>query len=480
MGVLSKNFFLLIIFIFPLVALTLDPIIIFIYLFIIFLTFSFRKYFSEIVLVFFVSFIFLYPNVANSFSGINEKGIILGCACMVFYLLYKYHNYHKVNNKPPKRIIFSWFFWGSFVYLIALSGYVLFETFDFNILAFFGQPPLRTSHIMHYTNTIPMVFLFFAPIISIKNNNSFNYAFKLYAFLLSINVLFSLLQYFYGMKIIEASATYLYQSEIFVEKRLLSFSELNPLGFGRLISFPIILLFCYFLLKHRGKDPLYLVILLFAVLALLLTFGRTSYISTAVGLFTVFLIAKKNVKTTIKYVIIILLIILVVEYADIPSYFSSVPRLTNPMGSLDSRLYKHRIALNFIEMNPLFGTFPGRMIELSKTIGPHEIDRSAHSLYLSTGVNYGIPMILIIIFTLIYSFLVGKSLLKKYDYLLSLKENSYITIFLIASTAYTLSITVHGITETVPYGYIFLNLGYIITARNILIKQSKNMKIESA
>lgn len=458
-----------------LVLVSLDPAIIFIYLSVIIFSLAYRKYFNEIVLVYFVSFLFLYPNVATSLTSyINSKAILLGFSGFVFYLIYRRKcNYYLQENKVLKRIILLWFFWGSFVYSIVLIGYLLFEFSGINIMEFFGYPPPHTSHIEHYIKTIQVVFLVLAPILSINKKESFKKLLSLYVVLLAINACYALLQYKVGIQIIEESYTLGFRhGNPYGEQRLFSFSYTDPIGFGRMISFPILLLISYLLIVRKKGKAVYTLILSLGILALLLTFGRTAYVSTVAGFCVVLFLIEKNVKKVMKYSIIILLMIAIIYGANIPSYFSSVPRLANTVGTLETRLYRrHAIAAYFIKTNPLFGAFPGQMIMLSKTMGPREIDRSAHSLYLQTGVDYGIPMMLIIVFVLIYSFWVGRSLLKKYKYLLSLKENHYIAVFIIASTAHAISIMVHGITETVPYVFIFLNLGYIIAARNILKRQ---------
>jgi O-antigen ligase len=143
------------------------------------------------------------------------------------------------------------------------------------------------------------------------------------------------------------------------------------------------------------------------------------------------------------------------------------------MNSIKSRLDKQKVALYFIKQNPFFGATPGRARELSKHIETSRVYSSAHSLYLSTAVNYGIPMALIITFVLFYSFWYGNNLLKKYRNILANKENQYTNIFLLACTAHSLTMIVHGLMESIGYEFIFLNLGFIIAVKNVLAKQGR-------
>ena len=68
----------------------------------------------------------------------------------------------------------------------------------------------------------------------------------------------------------------------------------------------------------------------------------------------------------------ILLIFIMVIFADIPKYFSDVPRLANTEaglgGSLGGRLFKHQIAIRIIKQNPILGAFPGNYSEFALSV----------------------------------------------------------------------------------------------------------------
>ena len=160
---------------------------------------------------------------------------------------------------------------------------------------------------------------------------------------------------------------------------------------------------------------------------------------------------------------------------NIPAhYFQSVGRLADPYTTIESRLRYQKFGVSIIAENPIFGSFPGRYRELAdaEEMG---IGGSVHSLYLATALDFGVPMALIIILVLIYSFFLGSKLLRQCKKELSINKNSYLKLFLIASTAYSISIIIHGFSEGYFYYLIFLNFGYIIAAKNILIKRSKTI-----
>ncbi len=411
---------------------------------------------------------FLYPAVSDNITALNTKKVLLGSLSVIFYILYMHHNYHREKNKAGKRIIFLWFSWGSFVYLITLSAYMLFDMFGINILEHFGQPPLKTSKIIIYLGTVCMAFLILAPILSMKSDKSFKAIFKAFVILLSIVVIEGYIHYYTGFNIIKES----YSKYYIDEKRMITFSTPDPHEFGVIMNFPILLLICYFLARSRRKNYLYIFILVVSFGAILLTFARSNYISIIVGMFFLILLNKIRVATLMRSIIVIFLLILTIYHFSIPSYFQSVPRLAHPIESLEGRKTYQLWALKLVNRNPLFGAFPGRHIEIAQAEGYYGM-RSTHSLYLHTATDFGIPMFLILIIVLIYSFLTGLVLLKKNKRILSLKENFYIKILLISSTAFTISIATRGLVEGVGYEYIFLNLGFILASKNLLIKKSK-------
>jgi len=456
---------------------TWDVGVISIFVVIVVLTLIYAKLPNEKALFFFISFLFLYPNIASNITVYNSKYSLLALCCVSFYALYRKRcNQYLRKNRTAKNILLFWFAWGSFTYSIVFIGYLLFEMYGYNIMELFDFPPPHTSNIEKYIKTIPTVFLTFVPVVSMGKKESFRRLFGLYLALLAINSFISLIQYKFGFSIIREEYSLGFRESIYGEKRAYSFSYADPLGFGRMISFPILLLVVFFVVRQRKawNYRLFSFLAFFlGISALILTFSRTTYISTFIGLCAALLLFKKKLGSVLKMVFPFLVISSLVVFLNIPGFFSSIPRLMNPQGSLEARFFKHEIAYNLIKMNPLFGGFPGQMIYLSKTEGFHEAFASAHSLYLQTGVDYGVPMMVCIVLVLIYSFWTGFGLLREFGSPLSLKENLYVHIFLVVCTAHTISLMIHGIVETIGYSFIFLNLGYILAAKNILLQTEK-------
>jgi len=131
--------------------------------------------------------------------------------------------------------------------------------------------------------------------------------------------------------------------------------------------------------------------------------------------------------------------------------------------------------LSLVSRHPLLGTLPGRFVHLVRHEGVRHIPGSVHSLYIGTALDYGLPMVAILSFVLMYSFFSGKRALKDYKKELSSKKNFYLKLLLGTSTSYTISIMIHGLTENFDHYFIFLNLGYIAAAKNVLIRQRKSV-----
>ena len=463
-----------------LVSLTLDPTIILIYFIILAFYMYYTKYFKYPVLVFVISFLFLFPNHASSVNYWNEKVFLLPFIIIVFSIL----NINHIRNifkqeKALKRIVSVFFIYGTTMYTIALFGFLFNDTLGINI---FDRAPLSTSHILYYFRSIPLVFLVFAPILSINNEKHFKMIFKLYMILLFINVFFGLLQYYYGIQIVDEGYSIGFRLGTYGgERRLFSFSNGDPISFGFTLSYPLLILLTYLLIiKYKFS---YLALALLTILTILLSFSRTTYISLIGGILIIFFLIPKNTKKIFKYSTIVLSITLLIIYSGISEKFSAVPRLANTSSILEvespklnpmyGRLHKYRVAWEIIQENPILGASPGGMPELSHTTSAGPIGmESAHSLYLQAGVDYGFPMMLIVIIILLYSFSSGIKILKNYKHEIIMRNNRYLHIFLLASSVYVLSCILYGFAESLNYYVIFLNLGFIIAAKRILQKKN--------
>ena len=464
-----------------LVSLTFDPAIIIIYFIMLAFYLHYAKYFKYPVLVFIILILFLYPTTATNMKFFNERFFLLPIIIIIILILYinPIRNIFK-QEKALKRIVSVFFIYGTTMYIIALFGYLLNNTLGINI---FDHAPLSTSHILHYFRGIPLVFIVLAPILTIINEKHFKMIFKLYMILLFINVFFGLLQYFYGIQIVDEGYSMGFRLGAYgSERRLFSFSNPDPIAFGFTLSYPLLILLVY-LLNINYKSS-YLALSLLTIITILLTFSRATYISFTAGmLISLFLVSKKP-KVLFKYSTIVLSITLLIIYSGVPEKFSTVPRLasttssildvesrTNPMFG---RLHKYRVAWEILQENPILGASPGGMPELSHTTLVGSIGmESVHNLYLQAAVDYGFPMMLIVIIILIYSFSLGLKILKNYKHEIMMRNNRYLHIFLLASTAYVLSCIIYGIAESLTYNVIFLNLGFIIAAKRIL--QRKNI-----
>jgi len=452
-----------------LVSLTFDPAIIIIYFIILAFYVYYTNYFKYPVLVYIILFIFFYPTIATNMKFFNERFFLLPIIIIIISILY-INPIRKIfkQEKALKRIVSVFFIYGTTMYIIALFGYLFNDNLGINIL---DHAPLSTSHILHYFRGIPMVFIVLAPILSINNEKHFKMLFNLYMILLFINVFFGLLQYFYGIQIVDENYSINFRLGTYGgERRLFSFSNPDPIAFGFTLSYPLLILLVY-LLNINYKSS-YIALALLTILTILLTFSRTTYISFTAGmLISLFLVSKKP-KVLFKYSTIVLSITLLIIFSGVFEKFSTVPRLAkaNPYSS---RTYKYMVAWEILQENPLLGASPGGMPELSHTTSVGSIGiESVHNLYLQAAVDYGFPMMIIVIIILLYSFSLGRKILKNYKHQLIMRNNRYLHIFLLVSTAYVLSCILMGFAESLSYSVIFLNLGFIIAAKRILQQQT--------
>lgn len=462
------------VFILGLVLYTLDPGIIIVYLIILLITNHYSKSFNNCILVYILGIQFLYPNIADSLNVFfNGKQTLLALTSIFTFINFSlWKSYKVILGKTFNRLIKSWIFWGSFTYLILLTAYFSNQIFGNNLMEFFGYPPPKTSYIKVFIYAIPSALIVYIPVVSIRHPRSFLVLWKIFMVLMAINVVYSIMNYTLGFEIIKSSYSEAFSSF----PRAYSFSMFDPISFGRTISYPLILLFIVLIKGIRIQNKLsYYILFGMTLFVILITWSRTVWISLTIAITILILFFTKKVK--VYYYIPMLLLISVILYFSNPlKTIESDNRLSHTEGSWKGRTYKHMIAYNFIEKNPLFGAFPGQMIALSKTTG-NEAHASAHSLYFQIGVDYGIPGLLIIIFTLLYSINVGVRLLKRFKDILNTPQYVYTKTFITASVCFTILLGISGFAESISPVNIFLNLGILLAAKKILLMREFNRSV---
>jgi len=246
--------------------------------------------------------------------------------------------------------------------------------------------------------------------------------------------------------------------------RMSGFSNIDALDFGRKLLWPFFVVSSYYLFAKRGKIPF--VPLLF-VISILLSFSRTTYLSSLFGLlFIIFMkYGKFKVKTIITFVAIFFSLFLLVKIFGVISVFTTTDR--GSVANLDVRLQIQAVALRIIAANPLFGSFPGGLFPALRHFGYEYRMMSVHSFYLSTPVEWGVILGFAIIAINIISVVLHIRNLKKLKKV-DISFADALKSFSLGGAATALALFIHGIAEVVPLSLIFLNLGIAVSIHRLL------------
>lgn len=350
-------------------------------------------------------------------------------------------------------LIVSWLLLGTFIYLIVVVAYFL----GIELNGFYQPPALS---IRKYFNTVGVIILAIVPTLFLKDESSFKSFFKYMGFICAVYLIISYVISVTGIRLISYASEF---SGSEYEGRFVGFNSSDPLGFGRLLLFPLFLFSAYFLLATRtirnGLLPFFL------FLSIILTLSKTTYGSSLIGILVIIGLWRGLSFKTFAYLFGFSIILFVVlQGFNIISIFANTER--GSLGNLEVRLAIQAVAIDIIGSNIWFGAYPGGLFPALEEFGFTYRQMSVHSFYLSTATEWGIVMGSLLLFINGYSGVVHLRNLRLSKKLKIIGETELYTQALsLAGCATATGYFVHGFTEIIPPFMVFLNLGFGLAVR---------------
>lgn len=420
-------------------------------------------------LIFYFGIYLFYPTSSSAFHTIHSYEIVLSGTLLVFVAMHRFSALKYLKGYPVIKFVFyGWIIWGVLVYsCILYVNYIHDLIFDIPYKESpFGLITLMRDSTM-LTIVIPAITAAFAmllPVFALRNVKDFeSFRVALGKFMLFLLV-FSLIRYIFNIEFIPN-----FDEEIrFDGFRMGAFSATNPNGFGRLLIFPFIFfsslaIYCPSKLRRYEWVTIFLMIL-----CIMLTFSRTTYISSLTGLLVLFLLHIRKIKNNIIFILLIFLLITIIfTQLNLNKYFEPETGRTST-GGVAVRLLMYKAAYEIISSNPLFGAFPGgHQIAKSKLDIPGLIYGSAHNMFLNVAVEWGLPMGILLLLALFLAFWNGIRTIQKKRHIY-IKQLYWVKAFAYAIIAISVAYLIHGITENVAPYFVFFILGLSIAARRLL------------
>jgi O-antigen ligase len=402
-------------------------------------------------------FIIAFPSSAIGQTGILVSSVYFSFATLVFFthsLIYKNNTPVKIN-KIGLFLIFSMLFGSVIVYLpIPLETYL---SMDFSGPEEAFVSNARQSHMLSFV--VPFIF---APIAMFVTARSFSYNIDLFVIyglikkLIVILLFLSMIRFMMNFDFISQA----YSEVRFEGYRLTGFTMPDANGFARSLLFPLAFIASYIFAGVKNKQDF--LILLLLLISIIMTMSRTAYVSSFVILCVIFLYNFKL--SNLVKVLTIPFIIFTIVY--ISGLFDSVLlRIEGGANaSLSGRGVIYGSVIQAIEHSPIVGLRPGGWMEyLAQGVTYERTSlkpQSTHSFYLETIINWGIPVFILFISSIIYSIFRSHQVIR----LIKKNKSFYfvnLRIWLIVSNSLLIGLMVHGIVEIVPYHYFFFIIGLI-------------------
>ena len=414
-------------------------------------------------LMFFIAFMLLWPVTAISFRGIHTHGVVFFLIMMSYFLRFGYHSIRQIRKYKVVNLLF----WGWVIWCILGYFPIFYNSMGGNysdastVLISLHR---ETTMLKSVAPILGTAVVFLIPICGIKNEHD------LMSFLNALTqgtlilLVLSLVRYIFEFDFFPQS----YVKVRSMGFRMSGFSMPDPNGFGRMLLIPLLFLVAYAVKFPRLLKMYHLLTLFVGILCIILTFSRTTYFSFTFGVGIILILSLTNFRSYKFLLSLIVLLFLILWLSPVLSYFGpGSDRATT--GTLVSRMYVWDRALIVLSISPWFGLHPGGWVGLL-TINPEfafgGAVQSAHSLYLQTAVEWGLPMFGLVLLSIILTILNGWRVVRR---LKSMPEQSR---GLVQGSAYAVVIVplaffVHGIAENIPHYFIFFVLGISVALRNL-------------
>lgn len=451
-------------------ALTFNVVIVVLWV----LLWVFAHYYSTLTkgtefLIFIIGYYLFYPAASTAYGDIHHRGIVLSGILLIFIILYRPQvNKLLHKNKTAKIIFYGWIVWGILAYLP-----VFFINFIQN--SFIYKETERSAGLVELTRdstilktvvpTITAVIVILIPLYALRNVKDFESFWRAFFKGTLILLVLSLIRYVFYIDFIPQS----YLEIRSYGFRMTGFSMPDPNGFGRQLLMPILFMAAFSIRFPRRMKLYGWITISLAMLCLILTYSRTTYISFFLSLIFLLLLNVRNKRTIVFIIIIALLIGSLISLTDIQQYFGYGGKRLS-LGNLEGRIRLYKASLKILAESPLFGAFPGGFqIALAKIhMKGLQYGVSAHNMFLVVAVEWGIPMAMLLLLALIYSFWSGIIAIRKLRKTMTKKKNFHIESLAYGVVAVSVAFSIHGLAENISPYFVFFNLGIALAIRRII------------
>ena len=423
---------------------------------------------SGVFLTYYIGLMFWYPSGYDTGLNFHNLSFVLGVFSLCFYFFNRRQIHVELRkNRVVKNIILFWLVWSAASYAPVLISSLGLNYFPFSLIYsknFVVQTTLLKTTVAQFA-----VILILLPILTLKKTEDFQVFFKTIFIVTVVVVIMGFIQYFTGFKLLPE-----HYSDVYLSgkrySRFFTFSVPDANGFARLMIIPILLSFIYISVKRKMSIAILFVLSLTAVV---LTYSRTGFVSISFGIFILLCLFLGDIKIKHKLPVFVV-ICLVLLGANIVKfgYAENVARFTS-MGNLRVRWLIQGRAFEIIKDSLFFGAHPGhyqqKMLETPLFAGRSTIP-STHNIYLQVGVEWGLPLSLVLMLCLLMTLrygIKGRRVLKNLKFTVG-NEMDILIIAVYCVIGMVFAYGVHSMTEILPPAYIFFLLGFSIAVYKLV------------
>lgn len=405
---------------------------------------------SEFV-AFWLGFQLFYPVVASDYSDLQEAAVVQAAILVVFAIVYARSIVERLRaHRLLLVVVAGWVAWGAAAYAPVLADWA-----GWSWLLLSDGTPSRVIY-----GDVPSVIKTAAPIITsvlvavmmplglarISDLRAFRRAVLAG---LAVLLLLSFAQWAVGTRFVVSE---------YPEwpGRMVGYSIPDANGFGRLLLMPSLLLLGG-LLVHRasGRAATWAVVLV-AVVAIVLTKSRTTYVSFATGVLALSLL---NLRRGVTYAVAASLagtaIVAAITFGVVPDFLFGGERLSP--AHVEGRLLLYVAAISIVTTMPWFGALPGGYAVALTEAGYTEKLVGQHSMLLAIAVEWGVPMALVFVAAGVAAVVCASAALARAGRLNA--DGDEVAGVARAMIALVVAYFVHGLTEVVSPDMFFLVVG---------------------
>lgn len=438
---------------------------------------------TSLITAYFLTFLVVFP-VAFTGETIWDRNLIY-----IFSIFFVLFNSYK--NKPFFLKAQSWQIKVLIVLVVAaLIIYlpILIETY-FNLKIFTGPEELfisnhRASHMLGFA--LPVLL---GPLIIIslfrtfREGMNFEDIYSTLRHLTWIVIILTLIRYFFQIEIIPQSYISSIRNDGF---RLSGFNHPDSISWGKMIMIPLAFSLSYVMAKQKYHNDIYLLFLILS--SIFLTYSRILIIGSTIILIVVALY-NFRFSLIIKGSLFVFVLFTTLYYSgSIGKLMSRNESSFSASGiNLSGRDLIYETGIPIVAASPLVGLRPGgyvSMLQKGYTFSTSEgytglmTVQSAHSWYLVMALEWGLPFLFLIVCVMlhcIYLLHLTIRLTRRYS---SFIEFSSIRIWSVAVMALICGFLILGITDYVPYPFVFFLIG-LTWSLNLIVTKTISLHSES-